>query len=254
LLLNIAREELEQIKYEHPFFELEEDQLLGNEEESGILERWLESEFDRIESGWGHLPVSFEFSFGIGSRKKKKVPVESIELEQNLKITGKIDRIELNESDPNNFIIADYKSKINNLSGNNDISNGTAFQMPLYIAAARKILRDLYKIEAEPYGGVYYAINPQFDKKENMFRSEKFVMLSPLSPLSSRLIDEKTNKPKKTPGTLDRHDDIEYMIERSLTHAISILDKISKGIFAIDTKKKSSCDYCSYQAVCRFCE
>jgi ATP-dependent helicase/DNAse subunit B len=253
-LLNIARDEIEQIKYDNSFFEVEESQIIGTEDEPGIFQKWLDSELDRVCSGWGHLPVSFELSFGIGSRKGKKIPVEAIELDPNLKIMGKIDRIEVMEDEPDNFIIADYKSRLNYLPGKSDIEKGLAFQMPLYIAASKIILKDIYNIEAEPYGAVYYAINPDYDIEENVFKSEKFIMLSPSSPLAGRVIDTKTNKPKKISGTLNTHDEIEYIIETSINHAKNILDNISKGIFAINPAKKSSCKYCSYESICRYKE
>jgi ATP-dependent helicase/DNAse subunit B len=63
-LRNIAEEEIEALRFDHPFFDLDKEELVGSEEKKGKLPQWLDNELARVSKGWTHQPALFEFAFG----------------------------------------------------------------------------------------------------------------------------------------------------------------------------------------------
>jgi len=244
-LKDIAHREFDLLRFEHPFFDLETERILGTDDTPGKLEKWLRYEFDRISNCDIFKPVLFEFVFGADYFGKGKSQVNSIELD-GLKIQGKVDRIELVNNDGQfGFMIGDYKNKMSNVAKNSDIKNAISFQMPLYILAVRKILKDYYGIDAKPMGGIYYGFEPEITKDEII--SHKFVLVEQGNPrVPEKLKYSSTQVIKKT-------ENLEDILINSLENAKQIVNKISNGIFPVEPLDKS-CNFCGYASICRIKE
>jgi ATP-dependent helicase/nuclease subunit B len=274
MLHSIAEEELKVIRFDHPFFDLDRESLVGagkmtNEDGSqapssevsntqeytrrGKLDIWLDSELARAEgtdgnSAWLFAPALFEFAFG-----ELKSTLGNATLAENLNLHGKIDRIEIlpgeTSDEPYKIMIGDYKSGAS-VANNTDIKNGTSLQMPLYSAAAEQILRDGYGIEAEAAGAVYYTLSPKTAKEGEAAKTHSFVML----PKDSHLAPEKAKVNKEF---VEDATALRTMMEASVETASGYAERINKGEFPVEPNKRSGflpCDYCDFKPVCRVSE
>ena len=114
--------------------------------------------------------------------------------------------------------------------------------MPLYMAAAEHLLREK-GIEATPEGAVYYLLNPQYDRKKGEYDAHHFQLLPKDSPLSP------PGKSKKT-QLVDSSDERDSIIAESVHQALEIANNISHHRFPVEPLA-TSCEYCSYGALCR---
>ncbi|ROL61929.1 hypothetical protein D9V86_03310, partial [Bacteroidetes/Chlorobi group bacterium ChocPot_Mid] len=245
-LVEIAKEEFELFKYEHPFFYLETERIIGSSTKPGVLERWLISEIQRFEDSDLFKPVLFEFSFGSYYSVKYKSFTEFIEID-GLKIQGKVDRVELMKNNENyGFMIADYKNKMRKVAKNSEVNNYESFQMPLYILAIQKILEDYYGIKAEPMGGIYYGFEPEVIKGKAI--SQKYLITERSNPrvpkelyrANSQILNEKVT--------------LQEILQNSLREAKQIVENIINGNFPVEPKNDDTCKYCGYYPICRIKE
>ena len=268
LLHNIAEEELKVIRFDHPFFDLDRESLLGKERDTapnaqasggeeytrrGKLDVWLDSELARAEgsegkSAWLFTPALFEFAFG-----ELKSVLGNTELAENLKLHGKIDRIEIlpgdNPGEPYKILIGDYKSG-SSVATNTDIKRGVSLQMPLYSLAAEQILREGYGIEAETAGAVYYLLSPKTAKSGEDAETHTFVMLPKNSPLAP-------HSQSKNGGFVADEETLRSMMTSSVEKASGYAANIAEGEFPVEPKKRGGflpCDYCDFKPVCRVSE
>jgi len=259
-LQSIAEEEIEHIRFEHPFFALDKEALLGSTEKVGKLDQWLTNELHRVDAGWTHLPALFEFAFGerpakhaLESESEQLATTEPLQIASNLRLRGKIDRIELSQTPTGTtFVIGDYKSgSLANLAANGDIKKGLSLQMPLYAEATRQLLRAVYGIEAEPEGMAYYVLSPKAPEEGKVSRSEKFVLL----PATSALAAIAKLTPRNKGEVVTSRDDTERSIEQSVGFASQYAEHIQHGEFPVQPfNEKQSCSYCAYKGVCRVAE
>ncbi|MGA2296587.1 MAG: PD-(D/E)XK nuclease family protein [FCB group bacterium] len=246
-LFEIANEEINKIRYEHPFFKLEEEELMGTKDKPGYLEIWLKLELQRAAQGWDFQPALFEFGFGFHNPKNPDTEIPPVELAEGLKLRGKIDRVELREAEGTfQLLIADYKSTLGNVPSKKEIENGTSFQVPLYLYAAKKILTNEYTVDAEPSGGIYYALRPNFDIEQDPVKAVKFLLLTE----SNHLVNMYLSPQQKRAYT---DSNIEQTLNNTIEFAKQIAFKISDGNFPVEPKP-GACDYCNFQAICRINE
>lgn len=248
-LSTIAEREIEQIRFEHPFFQLDKEELTGNKEKKGKLLLWLEKELERVAAGWAFMPGLFELSFGERGGESG-VQIDSVQVGENFQLRGKIDRLELfhNEDKEIRFLIADYKTgSLQNLPGNTDIKKGESLQMPLYATVAKTILKTYYGIDAEPEGMVYYVLSPQ-KNNDNVITTTKFVLLPDSSSLSGIVGLNTQNR-----GQIVRDpEEMQKIVDRTIEFSVQYADEIQRGNFPVrPNKKEVSCNNCSYRAMCR---
>lgn len=255
-LKKIADEAIERISYDHAFFDLEREELLGSKNRRGKLELWLSEELKRIANGWEFAPALFEFSFGGQSSKAEKSPIPPVELAGNLRLRGKIDRLEIlrHEDGSVEILIGDYKSgSIDNISGNSDIKSGKSLQMPLYISAIQKILAEEYGIEATAAGGAYYSFSPKakVTADETKIESVKFVLLEK----DSGIVAQNNSLSRSSSQVLKSPDTAESMVEKSIGIASKFVEEIAHGNFDIKPRNTTTtCEYCNFKTVCRISE
>jgi ATP-dependent helicase/nuclease subunit B len=243
-LLKIAEQELEVYHIDHPYFQFDKETITGTKDFTGILGNWLNAEIQRSEY---HLfrPVLFEFSFGMPLRNKKGYYIDAVDL-GNLKIKGKVDRIEFfKENNSYNYIIADYKNKLSKAPNNNDIINGNSFQIPIYILAVKNILKEYYNIEAKNSGGVYYGFEPENNK--NLQKYHRYILIEKQSQLYR---DEMS---KQTSQVIQKAMELDEILKFKIEQAKGIVDKISKGIFPVEPSN-GACKYCNFDSICRIKE
>lgn len=246
LLHSIAQEEIEHFHFDHVFFELDKENLIGAEGRQGRLGLWLREELQRIEEGtWSFLPVLFEFGFGSQKQQEERVFLPAVELGDGLLLRGKVDRVEIDTADTGEFLIADYKTgRLMNLPGNSDIRKGQALQMPLYAAAVQHLLRNVYGLGVEAGGGVYYTLTPERDKAGRIV-SHKFVLVSRNSVLGSA-------RARRSSETVADDNERQRYIDDAIAFAHTAKANITSGKFPVEPlDRTTTCAYCSLYPVCR---
>lgn len=219
----IAVKYIDEIKYDHPQFKIDEETVLGMNNRKGLLEYWLDAELERIKSGWETKPVLFEFAFGMKSLSSYSIPFVDLD---GLKLKGKVDRIEINQ-EKKNFLVADYKLTAKSSFSVNQIKNGHVFQLPLYSLAVEKILKENYQLDYTASSGVHYYFKSKYIDK-NQIETHKLYLLS-----------------KK-----DDANEIFNLLTDNLIAAKKIVEKIGNGEFNIEPLS-NTCTYCSFSSICR---
>ena len=109
-------------------------------------------------------PWKTEVVFGAKSDKKIEIPLNDT---QSLFIRGKIDRIDLLETEKGYHLgIIDYKSSAQKFDINR-LRYGIQLQLLTYLSVARNIVSDQFKKTVTPYGGLYmHVFQPSFNAKD----------------------------------------------------------------------------------------
>ncbi len=244
-LSEIAGRLIERYEHDHAYYIIDKDELFGFEGRNGILEMWLNSEMERVENGWGYHPAMFELSFGIRTSSGNSQS-QPIALSDRLKLRGKIDRVEIHRGgDGIHYLVADYKTRLKSAKSNEEIKSGKAFQMPLYLCAARKLMQEKHNEEIIPDGSVYYALKPEL--KEDVSNGHKFALMKNDAPgLEGTIFME---KPGRT--VLGKDKDIEQFLADSVTMAEAVVDGIARGDYKAKAKRVKECQWCSFDKLCR---
>ena len=240
LLEQVTLEELERIRFDHPYFPIEVARLLGDDIAEGQLRIWLDNELRKVDAGWDFVPVLFEFSFG--QFGKSRIGNQAIKLSDKLTLRGKIDRIEIKEhSDAIEFIVTDYKTGIT--PTNKDILTLRSLQLPLYVAATKHIIEARFNKTAIASGGIYYL---PFARHEN---GEKYVKLPLIGSHCGQLIDAAGYVKIQTRDYNSLHELAENAVERGGVYC----DQIGEGSFPVQPRD-NACQKCTFQQVCRISE
>ena len=154
------------------------------------------------------------------------------ELNFPVRITGKIDRVDINK-DTGTYKIYDYKTGKSKLS-KNDIYDGLQLQLMLYLYAAKEIIKSELNEEYKPAGASIYSLKysaTDFGRKALSFGKKK----------SEKEITEKYVE----------------MIEICLEAINRYVDGISRGDFRLsqlEKREEKVCRYCSFRSICRIQE
>jgi ATP-dependent helicase/DNAse subunit B len=136
------------------------------------LQSFLEQEETSRQAQQDLRPRYFEWVFG-----------ELKLADSELKISGRIDRIDIDEK-KRRFLVIDYKTGSTRTTGG-QILRGESFQLPLYILAVKQQLLPDY----EPIGGVYYHLS-DMSKKDGLLHAGRLPEGFHLSSRSSSLVKE----------------------------------------------------------------
>ena len=125
-------------------FDLEQEKYFGSERHAGLWEMFLREEEKNI-CKLGFYPAYFEVAFGRAGRKTEQDPllpkIDALTLKhagQSLKITGKVDRVDLNERGA--VLLLDYKTGSAGSTAKN-VLNGVDLQLPVYAIAINDLLK-----------------------------------------------------------------------------------------------------------------
>ena len=228
LLFNIAGIRVREVTNNSPFAFYEEEKIFGfnGNKKDSILYKFLEHE--RSDES-NKKPRFFEVSFGLKneSRDESLFSDEPLEYE-NIKLRGKIDRIDINEEE-RIFEVIDYKSGRSRVN-KGEIEKNRALQLPLYVWAAKTLL----------------------DKKfEQDFFSEALTIYS---------LKYNSNDFGKKPISLSRKKNIDTaeiineLVENSLEFIKESVKNISEGKFSLTSfmnDREKVCMYCDFNTICR---
>jgi ATP-dependent helicase/DNAse subunit B len=236
LLFKIAESKFDKLQLNPDISFFEREKLLGINgiKRESILYKFLEEE--RKNNG-GYVPEFFELSFG-NVRKAKGNQEKSNETINagKIKLKGKIDRIDLNK-DEETLKVVDYK-----LGGtkptSEDLNSGISLQLPLYLFAAKELIKKELGKEYKPSGAQIFSLK----FSEGDF-GKKSISLKP-----SRKKDENVTEEIKS---------AEEMINVCLDMVNKFTEDISKGKFHLSTlhnREAKVCRYCDFKRICRIQE
>lgn len=134
-LMAIAQEELNALPFEGLFFDLEKENYLGGAGKTGLLDLYLKTEQAALDQ-FGFEPAYFELAFGRTGKKTEQdeasteFPVILHRGSESMKITGKIDRIDVNPDQQ--AMLIDYKT--GGIPGRlpRRVLEGLTLQLPVY--------------------------------------------------------------------------------------------------------------------------
>ena len=220
-------------------------------------------------------PMGHEIRFGIG----EEIPPIVVELEdgEELLLEGRIDRVDLLESDEGTYVkIIDYKSGNKDFSLT-DVYYGLQLQLFVYLEAVLAHKRDTSSIKLHPAGIFYFKIddpmikNSQPEAEAIEKEINKKLKLKGLALKDVKIIREMDNSIEKyseiLPVSLNKDNELskqsavlaEEDFSRVIKHVRFIIKEISKemlrGKVLIEPCKKgkqTSCQYCQYSAICQF--
>jgi ATP-dependent helicase/nuclease subunit B len=242
----IAREEIAGIVFDHPYWRIDQERLLGGEDFNGLLQEWIDADIERGEEKSLLEPMFFEVGFGEENVRGLNADVHlslsgEIEL-HDIRVRGKVDRVEVyRRGDELFYAVADYKT--GQAPSRADVAEGLSMQLMIYLEVIRHRLAQHYDMPLEkvkPVGGIYYLLRAQnVDVKPTAI----FVP----NELKKDIL--KKNRNRQDPDTID---DLLGIIDSSFEHAGSYVTGISDGIFHVTTHDVNKiCRGCEYQSVCR---
>jgi ATP-dependent helicase/nuclease subunit B len=233
LIFTIAEKKVKTAGFNSPLNFYAQEKILGIEgnRKNSILYKFLLTEKDNTD---GFVPEFFEIGFGNFSSSDNTMNNPHIEIMAGpLKVRGKIDRIDLNHND-RTFKVVDYK-----LGGKKpstfELLNGISLQLPLYMFAAKEIIKSQTQKDFAPAGAEIYSLK----YKEGDFG--KF----PINISDKQLPHEK--------GT-SVYDEL---INITLAAIEKYVNQISQGKYnlsALKDREKIVCRYCGFRPVCRIQE
>lgn len=245
LIFSIAKSVFKQMPFRGFFWELEQNIYFGTIESAGLLKTFLEYDQQKINET-GYIPDQFEFAFGYtygssGDRSSSLKPVTLKNANGQIKIIGKIDRIDKNQK--GHTLIFDYKTGVRaSLVKAQEILAGMMFQLPLYLLA----YNGLNPGSKAVYGG-YYLVKDAENCSRNDVIADTFVVSfiserSQAALPNKKIIDEK--------GKILSLDDL---LDHSLNIAIQKTDELQQGIFRHTRfPDEVICQqYCEFRRMCQ---
>lgn len=231
ILFLTAEKMVGDINFNSPLSFFEKEKIFGVEgdRKNSILYKFLTAERENNE---GFVPTLFETGFGsIRSEEGQDVLLKDLSAGE-VKVRGKIDRIDLNREE-SLFKVYDYKTGKGNLQ-KQDMYDGLKLQLPLYLFAAKEIIKAELNEDYKPAGALLYSLKynaSDFGKKELGF---------------GRNID--------TDEAVKLYDEL---IEICIKAINNYVEGISSGDFRlsqIDKREEKACRFCGFRAICRIQE
>ena len=232
IIFSIAEEKLSNTNCTSPINFFEKEKILGvnGDHKKSILYLFL---LEEQKSEDGFIPEYFEISFG--GIKKDASGTDSLLTELSageVKVRGKIDRVDINQ--PNKkFRVVDYK-----LSGKkptlDDLKRGISLQLPLYMYAAKKLIKAQFNYDADPSSAEIYSLK---------FNQKSFGKII-IKPTTSRTqLDE---------------NELEALNQKIISECVEAINNYVKLILEgkfnlsrLHDRENKVCRYCSFRAVCR---
>jgi len=248
LLIDIAKQEFDEINYQGLLWELEKEIYFGNAIQKGLWRKFLEVELDEFNRS-GFKPSFFETQFGSFNQRSdsgyKSVPFSISHKKEIINLFGKIDRIDID--DKGNTIIYDYKTGVSGMNINfNDIFFGISLQLPVYLAAAKEVFKTL-NLNPDVIAGGYYLVKDA----DNCQRKTVFADVEKKPEIK---IGRNGGKLPNT-GILEDGTKfgIDELIARTQSYIINYIDELYNGNFR-HTKypNQLQCSkYCDFRMICR---
>ncbi len=243
----IAQNEIDGIVFDHPYWRIDQERLVGSGLIDGLLERWITADINRLHQEKSELiPEFFEVSFGGGIQRSGSVDGRLSSGEEvrinNLLVRGQVDRVEVfRRGDELFFAIADYKTGMP--PGRKEIKDGSSLQLMIYLEVIRRKLAEHYQMPVElvrPVGGIYYRLDTRnVDTKS----THLFVP----NELKKDIID--LRRSKYDPESVG---DLQQVVDDVFEHAAGYVEGIAGGVFHVTQRDvQTVCRGCEYHGVCR---
>ncbi len=236
LIFKIAEEIIEQVKFNSPLSFYEKEKILGineNQKES-ILYKFLIAERENKD---GYIPEFFEIGFGKIEDGNKHIQVD-VKID-DINVRGKIDRLDINSSNES-YKVVDYK-----LSGKKpttqDLTEGISLQLPLYMYAAKELIKTQLNKDYEPAGSEIYSLKVnEKDFGKNLVKTGRITVKEYDKETVEKLINMNNE-----------------IINISLDSIKNYVNSIINGKFNLSTlsdRENKVCRFCSFRPICRIQE
>jgi ATP-dependent helicase/nuclease subunit B len=229
VLFEIAEEKINKLNLNSPLAFFEKEKILGidGQKENSILFKFLKTE---VSSETDFMPSLFEFNFGhfFNDEQKHEIPPVTI---GELKLRGKIDRIDVDENEKL-FNIIDYKLK-GKKPTTADLVDGLSLQLPVYLMAGQHIVDSITDDNFNGHKMMIYSL----DYKEGNFGPSQ-INLSRKRSLDNDQIQVLN----------------EDLISSTKEKLIEYHQRIRKGKFnlsELDEREEKVCRYCDFKSFCR---
>jgi ATP-dependent helicase/DNAse subunit B len=229
LMTEIAGAELAKNPFESPLWQAACIQMLGGTGTGpGIFAQFLNRE--AAESASPLEPAYFELAFGMAPKDAddpasvaEPVELSGPEGTETIRIKGRIDRID--QTPDGRFFIRDYKTG-SQLAGENDVTEGTALQLSLYLMAFEKISGKT------GVAAGYYRIRRKIENKYVLLDDSGRDLIVSSHPRTTK--------------------DFRDLLTESHAHAAGFIRQIREGNFPLPVVEKCPNTYCEFKTVCRF--
>ncbi|MBT8380296.1 MAG: exodeoxyribonuclease V subunit gamma [Ignavibacteria bacterium] len=235
LLFDLAHKKFDDLNLtsESAFFEREKLLGINDKKKNSILYKFLLEERNRDD---GYIPSFFELGFGkVKNESAKRIPVKKEIKISDVKLRGKIDRVDVNDSDKT-LKVVDYK-----LSGTKptieDLKTGLSLQLPLYLYASKELISAYFKDDYKPAGAQIFSL--KYSEKD----------------FGIRLVN--LYKKGKNDSLENKIENAEEMIKICKSMVSTYVKAISEGKFnlsLLDNRESKICRYCDFKKICRIQE
>lgn len=235
MLLAIARRKLDELQVAEIFWDVDKEMILGSARRKGILQEFLHVERERnVETS----PAFFEPAFGsrVGSKKnvdpllKHEEPI----LAEKVQLRGKADRIDIGNG---MFTIIDYKSG-KTVAGRKEIDLGMSLQLPLYLYAVERILKEHDHRNVTGAAGIYFTLKSPVKEMLGIGSAEH----------RGTAFHATANNAQLTPTDKE----LQSVILRAVAFVNDYVDNIAKGNFPVQPQLPDTvCKHCDFRTVCR---
>ncbi len=235
-LFSIAREVVESENAHVTLSFWDRERILGinGNEEQSILFNFLS--YERQPALF--TPALFETSFGKFADKEENPPI----LIDELKLRGKIDRIDVNE-EKKIFTVIDYKT--GSAPKRLLVEDGISLQLPIYLEAAKQVLEAKHGGEFNPSMPEIYQLKTKVKDLGRIYLGESKAHGS-LSAANTS--DEDVAEMTKS---------AEAMMKNAKEKILQFNAQMQNGVFPVQPYKKAGynpCRFCTFAAVCRISE
>jgi ATP-dependent helicase/nuclease subunit B len=236
ILFGLAERKFDELNLSPEYSFYEREKLLGinGRRSQSLLYKFLEEE---RKSDSGYVPEFFELSFGnVRHEEKFSKKFKEGVAAGKVKLKGKIDRIDINEGEET-LKVVDYK-----LGGTKptaeDLLTGISLQLPLYLFAAKELIKRELGKEYQPAGAQIFSL--KFSEKDF---GKKSIGLKQRRSKSENIEEEKEAATE--------------MIKICLEMVNKFTEDISQGNFHLSTLKNREtkvCRFCDFKRICRIQE
>ncbi len=232
LIFKIAERNISDANFNSPLTFYEKEKILGlnGDKKNSILFKFLLSERNDEE---GFIPNYFEMGFGKISDDQNKYFTKDDFKVDGIKVRGKIDRIDIHQ-DQNQFKVVDYK-----LSGkkpsSDELFEGISLQLPLYMYAAKEIIKAQIDKDFNPAGAEIYSL--KFNEKDF---GKSIVNLS-----RKKLSEEEK---------LSLNEELMKICIESIKKYVSEINAGKFNLSTLEDRENKVCRYCNFRPICRIQE
>lgn len=244
----IAAEEIKGIVFEHPYWSLDQERLLGGDLFDGLLTQWVRQDTIGPGDQRALIPSFFEVAFGQNNDRSggfdHQLSVDHGIQAQGVNLRGRIDRVEMLQiEDEIVFAVADYKTGTPPTA--KQVAEGTSLQLMIYLEVVRQMLAEKFGIPLDrvhPAGALYYRL-----KTREMEIEPKYMFV----PTDLHAIV--TGKQKKgSAKAIGNADELQQVIDDVFQKASEYVAGIAAGKYHVTTRNVNEvCRNCQYQTTCR---